>query len=294
MSSPAGPDHEFVELAGHRIAYRDTGAGERTLLLVHGNPVSGHVYAGVVERLPDRYRCVVPDLLGFGASDKPPHEADYSLEKHVDVVAGLVAELDLEDVVLVGHDWGGPVGIAAALRETDRYAGLVMLNTLTEAPVRIPRRYWLPFHVMRHLEPVGDYVLKKSNLFQRLAVSDMDEADRAVYHRANDSPADRAGIASFVWMIPYDRDHRNYPFLADLLADLEAWDVPTLVLFSNEDVMFSEDQGRRLADRMENARFEVVDGAWHFLQYERPDAVAGAIEAFVEGLSPADAEDPGA
>lgn len=72
MSSGAEPDREFVEVLGDRIAYRDAGAGEKTLLLVHGNPVSGHVFAPLVERLSDRFRCVAPDLPGFGGSDKPP------------------------------------------------------------------------------------------------------------------------------------------------------------------------------------------------------------------------------
>lgn len=288
MSSQSAPESvavhasESVEVLGHRIAYRDDGTGEQTLLLVHGNPVSSHVFARLVDRLPDRYRCVAPDLLGFGQSEKPPDEAAYTLPKHIRIVAELVRELDLRDVVLVGHDWGGPIGVGAALDDEDRYAGLVLLNTLTEAPMRIRPRYKLPFHAFLRLDRLADYVVKERNLFQRVIVGSMDESDKAVYLRANDSPETRAGIAAFPRMIPHDRDHPNYPLLRDIMADLEEWDVPALVLFSDRDSVFSAEQGERLAERMADARFGVVEGAKHYLQYERPDEVAAAIEEFIQ------------
>jgi pimeloyl-ACP methyl ester carboxylesterase len=139
----------------------------------------------------------------------------------------------------------------------------------------------VPFHALLYLNRVADYLVKERNLFQKIAVSDIDESDQAVYFRANDSPATRAGIAAFPRMISHNREHSNYPLLRNILADLEEWDVPALVLFSDHDTVFSIEQGKRLANRMNNARFELIAGAQHFLQYERLDEVASAIDTFL-------------
>jgi haloalkane dehalogenase len=193
-----------------------------------------------------------------------------------------VQALDLRNVVLVAHDWGGPIGLGAALRERERYTHLVILNTLTEAPMKIRPRYLLPFHVLLRMKRVADYLVKELNLFQRIGVAIMEAADQAVYFSANHSADTRAGIAAFPRMIPYHRAHRNYPLLRAILAGLEAWEVPALVMFSDRDSVFSAEQGERLAQRMQDARFRLVAGPRHFLQYEQPHEVALAIDNFLQ------------
>lgn len=281
MSSQQALTRGFVEASGHQIAYLDSGAGEQTLLLVHGNPVSSHVYVPLIERLPDRYRCVAPDLLGFGVSDKPGDETAYTLTRHLSIITEFVRTLDLRDITLVAHDWGGPIGLGAALGDKRRYTHLVLLNTLTDVPMSIPLRYRIPFHVLLRVDRLADYLMKERNLFQKIAVSDMAESDQGVYLRANDSPATRAGIAAFPRMIPHNREHPNYSLLRTILTELKSWDIPALVLFSDGDNIFSVEQGKQLTERIQNARFELVAGAGHFLQYERPDKVASAIDDFL-------------
>jgi haloalkane dehalogenase len=281
MSSRPALEHSFTTVSGHQIAYLDSGRGRQTLLMLHGNPVSAHVYRRLMANLRPDYRCVAPDLLGFGLSDKPPRETDYSLPRHTEIVAEFVRALDLRNVALVAHDWGGPIGLGAALEDKKRYTHLVLLNTLTEAPMKIRPRYWLPFHVLLRLKRLADYLVKERNLFQKMGVASMDEADQAVYLQANHSAATRAGIAAFPRMIPYHRKHPNYPLLRDILSRVEAWDIPALVLFSDQGSVFSAGQGRRLAKRMKNAQFGLVAGARHFLQYEQASEVAAAIDDFL-------------
>ncbi len=281
MSSRPALKPRFATILGRKIAYLDSGRGQPTLLMMHGNPVSAHVYARLIARLRSGYRCVAPDLLGFGRSDKPLYETEYSLPKHIEITAKFVQALDLRNVALIAHDWGGPIGLGAALREKKRYKHLVILNSLTEAPMMIRPLYWLPFHTLLRMKRLADYLLKELNLFQKMGVGVMDEADQAVYFRSNHSAATRAGIAAFPRMIPHRREHPNYPLLHDILAEVERWDIPALVLFSDRDSVFSAEQGERLAKRMKNAQFRSVVGAKHFLQYERPDEVASAIDNFL-------------
>ena len=141
--------------------------------------------------------------------------------------------------------------------------------------------YWLPFHVLLRTKRLSAYLVKQRNLFQQLGVAIMDSEDQEVYFRANHSPSTRSGIAAFPRMIPYNQAHSNFPILRDILAALKAWDIPSLVIFSDKDSVFTAAQGERFASQLQNGRFVLIHDAKHFLQYEQPAAVAEGIRAFI-------------
>lgn len=271
----------FVTVNGRRLAYLDEGQGPHTLLLIHGNPAAGFVYKRLLDELLPRFRCVVPDLLGFGLSEKPAAEADYSLPGHIDLLDGFVRELDLRDIVLVVHDWGGPIGLGTAVRQKTRYTHLVLLNTMTEAPMKIMPVYWLPFYGLLRLRRLYAYLVKERGLFQQAGLAIMDPQDKAVYLRANHDAQTRAAIAAFPRLIPHNTSHPNYPLLRDILNAVESWPIPALVLFSDQDSVFSVEQGESFARALPQATFARVRGAKHFLQYERPQEVAHHLRTFL-------------
>jgi haloalkane dehalogenase len=272
---------KFINIAGHRIAYFDEGIGPLTILMVHGNPVSGYVYTPLMRHLLPDYRCVVPDLMGFGMSDKPVEEKTYSLPGHIAMMAEFVRRLDLRDLAIIGHDWGGPIGFGAAVEEPERYSHLIVLNTMTEAPMKILPHYWLPFHIFLRMRGLFSYLVRDRGLFQRLGVAIMDPQDQAVYARANHDWATRAGIAAFPRLIPHNESHANYPILKMILAKLESWDIPALVLFSDHDSVFTAEQGQRFAERMANAQYKLIVGPRHFLQYEQPERIGRLVRDFL-------------
>ena len=271
----------FVQIFGHQIAYLDVGSGERTLLMIHGNPVAGYVYARLMTLLSPHFRCVVPDLLGFGMSDKPAEPAAYSLPQHIAIMREFVRLLDLQGVVLVVHDWGGPIGLATAVTEPHRYTHLIILNTMTEAPMRIMPIYKIPFHFFLRTRRLFDYLVKQQNLFQKMGIGIMDTADQQVYFRVNHSPDTRMGIASFPRMIPYKKTHPNTPLLREVLDSVIRWNIPALVMFSDHDSVFSADQGERFAQKLVNGTFQLISGPKHFLQYERPSEIAAKMITFL-------------
>src|SRR4051812_49684891 len=114
------------EVDGFRMHYVDEGDGE-PILLLHGEPTWSYLWRNIIPQLPGRK--VAPDLIGFGRSDKPEEIGWYSYDRHVASVAGLVDALDLRDLTLVVHDWGGPIGLRYAVDHPDRVARLVVLNT---------------------------------------------------------------------------------------------------------------------------------------------------------------------
>lgn len=112
---------------GGRVHYVDEGEGA-PILLLHGNPTWSFLYRGMIIRLRKRFRCIALDYPGFGLSEHPEGYG-YAPQEHADVVLELVRFLDLKGLTIVGHDWGGPIGLRTALDEKARVRSLVMGNT---------------------------------------------------------------------------------------------------------------------------------------------------------------------
>lgn len=128
----------FATSAGE-MSYLDEGSGTEAVLMVHGNPTWSFFYRNVVLALRDRYRCIVPDHLGCGLSDKPQDYA-YTLPNHVANLQALVRSLGLKKVHLIVHDWGGPIGLGTMLPQLEVLHSYVVLNTAAFADTRIPAR----------------------------------------------------------------------------------------------------------------------------------------------------------
>jgi haloalkane dehalogenase len=117
----------FSKAPGFRMHYVDEGSG-LPILCLHGEPTWGYLYRQVIPRLAEQHRVIVPDHMGFGKSETP-QDREYTLKAHVDNLEALVVELDLRDITLVLHDWGGPIGTGLALRHPERIARLIATNT---------------------------------------------------------------------------------------------------------------------------------------------------------------------
>src|SRR6266536_2871366 len=119
----------YREVGGLRLAYVEDGEGAPVVFL-HGEPTWSFLWRKVIPPVRDAgFRCVAPDLVGFGRSDKPTDESWYSFDRHTEVIASLLDDLDLRDVTLVLHDWGGPIGLRIAVEQPDRVARLVAMDT---------------------------------------------------------------------------------------------------------------------------------------------------------------------
>ncbi len=118
---------------GLDIHYIDEGSGE-PVIMVHGDPTWGFLYRNFISPLSRHHRCIVPDQMGMGKSATPQDRSLYRLEQHCANLEALLLHLDLDDITLVLHDWGGPVGLGFATRHPDRIKRLVLMNTWAFAP----------------------------------------------------------------------------------------------------------------------------------------------------------------
>jgi haloalkane dehalogenase len=265
----------FLEFEALRMHYRDEGSGPPTFLLLHGEPTSSYLWRNIIPQLPGRK--VAPDLLGFGRSDKPEDIDWYTYDRHVDSIARLVSELDLNEITLVVHDWGGPIGLRVAVESPERIARLVILNTGIGGG-SAPSKTWLRFRaVVRELEGALDI----GRLVEAGTTNGLDDETRAAYDAPFPTPESKAGALAFPELVPTEPDHPNTAPMNRVRDALRTWNRPTLVVWGADDAVLPIAIARAIVDLIPSAEGPVlIDGASHFLQEDRPDEVAAAIGSF--------------
>jgi haloalkane dehalogenase len=235
--------HTFARPAG-RMSYLDEGTGDPVVML-HGNPTWSFLYRNLVPALRDQYRCIVPDHIGCGLSDKPPESLyDYSLKSRVDDIEALLDHLGMTtNVTLVLHDWGGMIGMAWAARHPDRVKRIVALNT---GAFPLPESKPLPWSLwLGRNSRLGAWLILHRNAFCRAAArwcvtrEPLSADVREMYLKPYDSPANRVAVLKFVQTIPLSPADPGYDIVRDTAASLGKFrDTPTLLLWGLKDFVF--------------------------------------------------------
>ncbi len=270
----------YLEAGDVRLHYVDEGPSDAApILFVHGNPTWSYLWRRPIAALSEQgRRCVALDHMGFGRSDKPPHPARYVLEAHIEHTVALIDELDLRDVTLVAHDWGGPIGLGALLERQDRLRAALLINTWAwELPSFVP-----PFIREFRTDGLGEILALAGNLFVEsipggMANRDTDPVMMEAYRAPFPDYWSRVGALAFQRDIPLtERDHsaRIMGSIQDRLAGL---DIAVTLLWGMRDPVFQPvflDQWREL---FPNARVIELADAAHFVPEDRPDAVIDAL-----------------
>jgi len=259
-------ESRFIELGPHRMHYLDEGQGE-TLLMLHGNPTWSFYYRNLVKGLRSQYRCVVPDHIGCGLSDKP-QEYNYTLSQHIDNLAALVDHLNLDHLTLVMHDWGGSIGMGLAVRAPEKIKRLIFFNTAAFISDRIP------FSINLCRNPViGPLAILKFNLFARMATSwACKQTNRMVgkvrkgYLAPYNSPQNRIANLRFVQDIPLTPDIPSYPVVEHIESQLGYFrDRPAMIIWGMQDFCFTEYFLDRWKKYFPNAEVHEVEQAGHYV-----------------------------
>ena len=255
------------------------------LLFLHGNPTWSFLWRDAIQALSARYRCVAPDHVGCGLSDKPQGWS-YRLADHAENALALVEALDLRDVTLVVHDWGGAIGCALARRAPERIARLVVTNT---AAFRAPR---IPFRIAVCRTPLfGKLAVRGLNAFARAAtkmttVRPLAPAVKRGYLLPYDSWEARIATHAFVEDIPMKPGHPSWDELVateDALDDLA--DRPTAIFWGNRDWCFSPEFRTEWERRFPEARVHAFDDAGHYLLEDAGDRILPLLGDFLESTA---------
>ncbi|MEZ4241188.1 MAG: alpha/beta fold hydrolase [Myxococcota bacterium] len=275
-----------VAVQGLRMHAVDVPGKGPTVLMVHGNPTWSFLWRKVIRALqPDGLRLVAPDLAGFGLSDKPGR-GFHTVTNHVDHLWGLCEALDLGPrVVVVGQDWGGPLGcgVAERLDRAGRLAGLVLGNTAVLPPRRPAKA--TAFHRFAHLPLVSELAFYGLGFpVPTLASVQGDRAsigsfERRAYAWPLRRPWQRAGPLALARMVPHREGHPSLPALDALGAWAAGWRGPTGLVWGLRDPILGRAL-KRLREAWPHASL-VETQAGHFLQEEVPDVLAASIREVV-------------
>jgi haloalkane dehalogenase len=287
MSVYRTPEERFADLPGYayephyldqdglRMHYIDEGAGDPVLLL-HGEPTWSFLHRKLIAELAGSARCIAPDYFGFGRSDKPTEPGYYTYDRHVESISRLAAALDLRNITLVVHDWGGPIGFRFAVESPERIARLVVLNTGIGA--RAPSEEWLRFQAF--MRRVGTEIVAGQLIRLSLVQPVTDEVISA-YDAPFPVPKARVGIVQFPELVPTTSEHPNAARMLEVREELRSFDRPALVLFSDGDPIFSRRAAEVMAGLLPTAELDPpLPGAGHFLQEDQGEAIGRRIAAF--------------
>jgi haloalkane dehalogenase len=269
-------ESRFLDVDGGAMHYVDVGAGP-TVLLVHGTPTWSYLWRDLVADLSTDHRVVAMDHIGFGLSDKPA-EWSYTPEAHAANVERLARALDLRDVTLVVHDFGGPIGLKLALDEPERVARLVVLNTWM----------WEPEPKLRRMgklvaSPIGKYLYVARNVSPRKIVPwatspahDWTADGLEPYLGPFPTPETRTST----WRLGVSLD-RSGDFFADEWARRAALEgKPMLFVWGMADPAFG-DRLARWTDAFPKAEVVRLLDVGHFVQEEAPEALRTAVRSFL-------------
>ncbi len=279
-------ESRYLDVGGGRMHYIDEGQG-RVIVMVHGTPTWSFLYRHLIRDLSRDHRVIAMDHLGFGLSDRP-EGGSYRPADHARNLATLIEQLDLRDVTLAVHDFGGPIGLSYAIAHPANVSSLILFNT------------WMWSLRGTSAEKLGNFMSGALGRF--------------LYRRLNVSPrvllkvafADKRKLTSDVhrhytgvFPTPSSR-HAPWVLAKALIGSTEWYESlwsrrdqiaakPALVLWGMKDPAFGKDALERWQATLTNARVVEFAEAGHFVQEEAPAEAARAIREFLSALSPSHA-----
>jgi haloalkane dehalogenase len=278
----------FLDRDGLKYHYLDEGAGP-PVVMVHGNPSWSFYYRNLVKTLSASHRCIVPDHIGCGLSDKPGDDRyDYTLANRVADLERLLDSLALQEkITLVVHDWGGMIGMSWAARHPDRIARLVILNTAA-FPLPAAKPFPLALRICRDTF-IGTLLVRGLNAFAVGAarvgckINPLSPGLRRLYCLPYDSWANRIATLRFVQDIPLQVGDRGYDIVSSTAAALDRFrSLPTLILWGEQDFVFDRHFLAEWQRRFPEAEVHSWKEGGHYILEDVKAEACRLIESFIE------------
>ncbi|MEM6701941.1 MAG: haloalkane dehalogenase [Acidobacteriota bacterium] len=277
----------YVEIDGYRVHYLDEGPSDgEPVLLIHGEPTWSYLYRKMIPVLTKAgYRCIVPDLIGFGRSDKPVSMDTHTYAFHVAAMTQLVEALELNELTLFGQDWGGLIGLRVAAENEGRFARIVIGNTglpigqaesLESLPADSAFVQWKKLN--QTMIDAGDMPVGRM-----VAQNTGDPSVAAAYDAPFPEPRYKAGALILPQRVPMFRDDPANEANRKAWEVYRGWQKPFLTAFSDSDPVTAGGFARFQRDvpGAQGQKHVTIEGAGHFLQEQKGEELAGVIVQFM-------------
>jgi len=283
-------DYDFsshtLQIDGHRYHFVDEGQGP-VLLMVHGNPTWSFAWRHLIRDLAADYRVLAVDHIGCGLSDKP-QKYNYRLSQHIANLKQFIQHLELQQITLVAHDWGGAIGMGAAVEMPDCFQRFVLCNTAAFRAHRIPARIQICRFPL-----LGSLAIRGANLFCRAALRmavvkhhRMSAEVKRGYLLPYDNWSHRIAVDRFVKDIPMHAGHPSYQTLCDVENGLSRFvDSPMLLIWGDRDWCFTPEFLSEFQRRFPQAESCRIAEAGHYVFEDAHELMIPRMRAFLAGES---------
>jgi haloalkane dehalogenase len=261
----------YVDVDGLRMAYVEHGQGD-PILMLHGEPTWGYLYRRMIPPLAEAGRVIVPDLIGFGRSDKPVADNAYSMKSHVRWLSGLIQTLDLRAVTLVCQDWGGVLGLRALARMPDRFARFVAMNTGIPDGSDLGGAFlaWRRFS-----QQPREFNLPE--LMRSAIRRPLTDAEAAAYGAPFPNRDHQTAALNFPRLVPTRSDHPGAYDDRVAIETLKGLELPVLLLWGGQDPITGPWEAKLRTIFRNVAPPVTIQDAGHFIQEDAGEEVAERI-----------------
>ena len=266
-------DPHYREVDGLRLAHLDEGEGS-PVVFFHGEPTWSYLWRKVIPPVRDAgFRCIAPDYAGFGRSDKPTDLGWYSYDRHVELAGSLLDDLDLREVTVVTHDWGGPIGLRLAAERPDRISRMVAMETGLFTGEQRMSDAW---HTFRNfVERTED--LPISMLVRNACARGMSDEVAAAYDAPFPTKESKAGARAFPLILPITPEMPGGAEGKRALEVLRTDERPKLVIWADSDPVLPPKVGEALAAALNTDPPRPIENASHFLQEDAGEEIGALI-----------------
>ncbi len=272
----------YLAVDGYRIHYLDEGPRDAApMLLMHGEPSWCYLYRKMVPILVNAgYRCLAPDLIGFGRSDKLASRDDYSYQFHVDVMNEFLRKLNLNNATLFGQDWGGLIGLRVLADNPENFSRLIVANTGLPTGDHQPSEGFLKWK--HYAETVENFHV--GGIIKGGCVTPLSDETIAAYNAPFPSDAYKEGARIFPKLVPIMSDNPASEANRKAWGVLQQWGGSVLTLFSDQDAVTAggEKPFQKLMIGAKDQPHEIIQGGGHFLQEDKGEEIAQKIVAWLK------------
>lgn len=272
----------YIQLGDIRIHYVDEGeSSKEVVLLIHGEPTWSYLYRKMVPIVSESgYRVIVPDLVGFGKSDKPIDQEDYTYEKHVGWISSFIESLDLKNINLFCQDWGGLIGLRIVSEQGYRFNRIIASNTsLPTGDFKVPKAF---FNWQKFSQDTP--VFNASKIVKSSCVNKISNEVQKAYDAPFPDETYKAGARRFPMLVPTSPNDPSSQPNREAWEKLKNWHKPFLTAFSDSDpitkggdILF-----QKLIPGCKGISHKTIVGAGHFLQEDKGPELAQLIVDFID------------
>lgn len=279
----------YVEIHGSKMHYVDEGSGDPVLLL-HGNPTSSYLWRNIIPYLTSHARCIAPDLIGMGKSDKP--DIEYRFFDHVNYIEEFIKVLDLQNITLVIHDWGSALGFHYAMRHEANIKGIAFMEAIlmpTPSWDVMPAESRELFRGFRTPEVGWDMIVNKNMFIEQVlphsVLRDLTETEMSHYRAPFADPTSRKPV----WRWPNEIPIEGEP--ADVTAVVEAYnrqlqqsDLPKLLFHATPGAIITAPVVEWCQQHLKNLETVDLGQGIHYLQEDHPDQIGTVLAEWYRAL----------